>query len=605
MIERRKLGSAWAAVLFLACFAALVTIRLQLVTSQTGLHTGCDRRCFAPVIFSNDATVLGCLVLLLAACCLRLRYTRPLLVGAGLVLLLAYVLDLFVFMLLNHRLDIGDVFKYAGDVSLDSHLVLPVLDSGLGISSVLAGLGCAVGFVVLATQERRRIAAALVLAVLSAGMYGAKFVPRDIGHVSKTSFDDIISHNLPDGEDAPYTPAFEKRLAQLPELAQQCEPGAAAPSSVILLVVESLSLFQSRYLSGIKDWTPEIDRLATRYSYLDQFYANGFTTDGGLVSLLTGHVPLPNLDRYKSMQAYIGFDHPQQNALQQLQQHGFDTFYFRSADLGFIGTGDWLRHLGFSHVEGPENAFYQGMRRGSFNDPGDHALYQRFLHWYDTEQHPHPFFSVVQTTTMHPPFVIPESGVRDEEQSVRYADHAIGEFVAGLEQRGFFKHGILFITGDHRSMTVRRPGEWEKLGKDAIARVPALVIGNARLAPGKVPGRWQQTDFLPSLLEAAGLPSCTTAFEGRFLGHQVPAQYVMHAEGVERDHVLVRVKDDPRTYEVQLDGDKTAWVNAPRGPAGQIVLDEVNRERAFRPRAQADLTLTLLRMHGLTHRALN
>lgn len=600
MADKSGRSQAMAIALFLVSFLGLVCVRLYLVTLQIGQYTGCSYNCFSQAIFANDAIILAVLLLLMVTPHFGMKYTNRPLVLIGVLLLFAYLADLFIMLVLSHRLNISDVIKYAGDVKINSTVVAPIIFSKTGSALLFLGLCCIFSFAYIAAKSVRKIKTGIALLATSMFLAIPQVIPQDIGHISQNTLDNIIVHNLPNGENQEYSATFKNDLKKINEVGSICEPAQDKPRPVILLVVESLSVYQSNYLSGLYNYTPELDSLAQKYNYLDEFYANGFTTDGGLISLLTGHPPIPGVNRYNSTHAYTGFDEIEHKSLRKLAEIGYDLAYFTSADLEFIDTVDWLKKIGFSYIEGPEHSYYNGMPRGSFNDPGDHALYQRFLGWLDQKPKNENFFAVVQTITTHPPFIVPGTSAKGEEAAVRYADKNIGLFVRELEKRGFFGQGLLFITGDHRSMTMRRPGEWEKYGKSAIARVPGIIVGNHGVPKGKIPGRWQQTDFIPSLLYASGIESCTSDFQGRFLGRQMPAKFIMHAQGIDRDRVLVRIKNDEIAHEVQLDGDKTRWLGkAPMGEH-QAVIDEINHERAFRPNAPADLVSGLLRWYGLS-----
>lgn len=560
---------------------------------------GCGFQCIAWSTLANDLEVMA----LLGACLLIGRLARggwrALCGVAGALLMALYAVDILVYTVLKHRLDVSDILKYGTQVRLNESVVMPALYTWTGAAWLGLLLLSQALFALLMLSRCRSRKTLLGLCLLLPVVVSAEKLAARPAHISKNVFESVVSAMLPNGENRAFSPVYHQRLVQAPEPPQQCVPGHGRFRPVILLVVESLSMYQSQAQSGIQDDLPELDQIAAKYAYFDQFYANGFTTDGGLIALLTGHFPLPNVNRYQSAQAYLGFDRPSQDAFERLAEAGIQKVYFRSADLGFIGTGDWLRQIGFDHVEGPEHPFYDGLPRGSFNDPGDAALYRRYLSWLDEQPPERRFFTVIQTTTTHPPFTIPGQDEGGEEKAFRYADQQIGDFVRALEQRQFFDQGILLITGDHRSMTFTRPQELERFGKEAMSRVPAVLVGGADLPKGRIPGRWQQVDFLPSLLAASGLGSCTSDYQGRFLGPRQPARYVMHAQGVERDRILVRTQTDPALREIQMAGDDTQWVGD-RLPAGaDEVVTEVNRQRAVRPDAPADLGSGLLRLHGL------
>jgi len=560
---------------------------------------GCGFQCITWSTLANDLEVMGLLWFFLLIGRWGHGGLRALCGVAGAVLMAVYAIDILVYTVLKHRLDVADILKYGSQVRLNESVVMPALFTLTGLAWLLSLLLSQALFALLMLSRGEPRKTLLGLCLLLPVVVSAEKLAARPAHISKNVFESVVSALLPNGENRAFSPVYHQQLAEAPEPAQHCVPGDGQFRPVILLVVESLSMYQSQAQSGIHDYLPELDQIAAKYAYFDQFYANGFTTDGGLIALLTGHFPLPNVNRYKSAQAYMGFEQPSQDALERLAEAGVQKVYFRSADLGFIGTGDWLQQIGFDHVEGPEHPFYDGLPRGSFNDPGDAALYRRYLSWLDEQPAERRIFTVIQTTTTHPPFTIPGQTEGGEESAFRYADQQIGEFVRALEQRRFFDTGILLITGDHRSMTFTRPQELERFGKEAMSRIPAVLVGGADLPRGRIPGRWQQVDFLPSLLAASGLGSCTSDYQGRFLGPRQPARYVMHAQGVERDRILVRTQSDPMMREIQMAGDDTQWVGEGKAVGDDEVVAEVNRQRAVRPDAPTDLGSGLLRLHGL------
>lgn len=578
----------------------MVWLRFALVNSAVSAYTDCGHECSNWIIPAYDVGILALILMLIGAAFIATRWIKPVLAGFGVLILLAYGVDLFIFLLLHHRLHLTDILRFAGEIQLNGTVALPQIKSFTGLFLILLLVISCSAFIALVIKAPRKPKQALAMLLLSPALFAVRDIPEEFNHVSSNLYKDVITNNLPHGSDARYSAATVARLQSMPEPALTCTPSKNTPQPVILLVMESLSAYQSHYLSGLDGFLPELDRIAQQYSHLESFYANGFTTDGGLIALLTGQVPLPAINRHRSTSAYLGYEKPRQDIFNRLAKAQIPATYFRSADQGFLNTGDWLRQLNFNFVDGPENTFYNGMPRGSFNEPGDKALYQRYLHWFDKERTSDVFFSVVQTTTTHPPFIVPGTDLRGEEAAFRYADQAVSDFVRALEQRKFFEHGILVITGDHRSMTARRRNEWERLGNDAYARVPAILVSAAHRNQGAIPGLWQQTDFIASLLDTMGMDSCTSDFEGRFLGHMQPAKYVLHTQGAERDRILVRVQGSPQVLEVQLHGDQTRWRVAPQGDEHQQVVDEINRQRARLPVSAPDFAAGVLRWYGIS-----
>ena len=586
--------------LLVASFAACMLLRWQLTTEKIVHITACSQDCLVWDALAYDMGVLGVLLALLGVAKTSAGWLRLPPALAGLAVLWLYAVDMLVYALFSFRLQLADLFKYAGDFSANHTVALPHLTSPWGLlvlgCTLLASIcwlaACRQGF---APMQRQRV---WLYVVALPCLWGMRFLPQQTQYVHQNEHQDYLSSNLPSGTDIPFSAALQARLRAAPAPATTCVASQRQARPVIVLVVESLSVHHSQKFAGLKNNTPELDRLASQYSYLETFYANGFTTDGGLIALLTGHVPFPQVNRYHSTHTFSGYEQPQQAFFATLAQHGIPALYFTGADLQFIGTRDWLQTLGFSHIEGPEHPAYAGLPRGSFNDPGDAALYQRLLQWLDHERPHSPFFAVVQTITTHPPFTIPGSSQHGEQAAMRYADAALGQFVAQLQARGFFDDGLLFITGDHRSMTLLGAQEKARLGPAAPARVPAVLVSAEHAGQPPVAGHWQQIDAIPSFLATLGLPSCTSAFQGRFLEQPVAPHFIFHPLGAQRDQVLVKIKDVEPPLFVRLAGDATDWITPPADPAhAQMALEEINRQRAVLPTVESNFARELLRFH--------
>lgn len=581
--------------LVLLGFGTLSALRLHSVRGASA-YTGCPDCLTLPSVVS-DLRPLGVLLVTMAlAWFVRSSRFLVLLTLVAVSVPLVLLVDLAVYMSLGYRLLLSDFLRYGTETGAIWSVGRSLLFSIRGMLALSGFLLMTLGSVWTVWRARYnwRVGAGIGAAgVLAFNSIGGVVDPQ---YVDASAWRDVFSNNVPSGVDVEYSTSLKARLAKLPMEPRFCTSASGEAKSVILVIMESLSYYHSYLQSGLLDATPEMDRLARQHSYLSEFHANGFSTDGGMIALLTGNVPLPSVGRYKSVDVWSGFEKPRYGELQVLKKAGYGMEYFTSADLGFLAARQWLDGLGFEHIEGPEHPMYNSMKRGSFGDPGDQALYDRYLDWYDKEKASPHHFSVLQTISTHPPFVLPGQLHGDEFAAFRVADRAVAQFVSGLQQRGYFENGILMITGDHRSMTPHRAGEQAVAGRGAISRVPAIIVGNSGLPQGAVNGRWQQVDFLPSLLRMAGQPSCVSGFQGRFLGGQPQtAKYVLHAQGVVRDRVIVWPRSSSISSEVLLDGDVTRWVEPNRSDEALEVLAFINRERSARPEMPDNLARILIR----------
>jgi len=576
--------SRWAPDLFawvaLACLAGLSIHRAQLVEDVYGVYTGCAG-CFNASVWANDALLAAGFVALIGVSrATNNRYARWVIALVAVAGVIAYFADLVVFRLLTHRLRVSDVIHFAPDTFALVEVARPLLATPewrLPNAEALIATLCAVAGITIGAAHARRAAAWFFLAAILAGVGYA--IPQ-ASYVHQVGIKNLWQVNAEIDPTREYTAAFSERISAMPALASRCEPGVEDRVSVVLAIVESLSAYHSKLLSGLHDYTPNLDRLAARGTYFTHFFANGYSTEGGEISLLTGHVPLHTAGSRGSVMAFTDVEG---DFHRWLAKEGYETAFFTSASLSYGELGRWHHAIGIEEVDGAESPFYDGMPRGPFGAAEDAALIDRFLQWHDQrQQKDKPFMATLLTVESHPPFPVARLGRNDEAASLRHVDTQLARLVDALDSRGFFRKGVLIIVGDHRAMTPIPAEEFERLGASAPARIFAMALGRTGLHPGEEPRNLQQTDLIPSLRHLIDRQSCRNDWQGRFLGGEAqPARFVVRADSLNRNQVVVT--EDARQYRLLLDGDQTRWISPPTdADDGQRLLLEVNRERVAR-----------------------
>jgi hypothetical protein len=423
--------------------------------------------------------------------------------------------------------------------------------------------------------------ATLVLFAAAATCAVAAWRLPDPAYFLRESYRNVLEVNRPSGVDRGYSEEFVARARAAAPLPESCAAGAGQRKDVIVIVVESLSAYHSRLISGLTDSTPRLDALAqTQGTAFANFFANGFHTDGGLISVFAGRVPLPAIHRYKSFEAFAGFDHAADDFYARLHALGYHSAFLTTATLSFLGMDRWSKAIGFDYAEGGEGAFYSGLEKAQFGAAEDAALFARVLKYVDERDRAKPLFLGVLTVSSHPPFRMPHEDRQDEAAVVRYVDAELARLYEALEERGFFRNGLLLIMGDHRSMTPLKQGEFDRYGASAFARIAAYAFGADALMRGVETRAFQQTDVLPSLLALIDERACRTVLQGNFLAAPLaPARHVLHVSGYEREQVQ-RIADGS-SAAIVLDGDATHWIGA-APPDAEAVLAAVNRDRVER-----------------------
>lgn len=518
--------------------------------------------------------------------------------AACVLIVLLYGADVFAYHFFTTRLYARDIVQFAAEpravfTVFRSHvrgiLVRPAWK--LAIDAVLIAVLVRACYLLVTKPARSRLRSPLLLAIeLPLVILWLVPVPGYVySFIDRPLYENFIECNHNFFVRNTFSDAFRARLLAAPPPAEAWWPGRHRRLNVILVIVESLSAYQSHFFSGIENWTPRLDEIAERETALTNFFANGWTTTGGVVSLLTGTVPLvPELRAARATvftpiggTSFMNYDDPARPLPRALSEQGYVTEFVAPGDLTFVSEDKWLPRIGFQKVIGQDDARYAGEKlRGPFNSVPDRLLFEvasQELAHMPTDK---PYFMVVQTFWSHTPFMDPTGGslrLHGPEPVFRETDAQIGAFYDRLMQAGFFQNGLLFITGDHRAMELYRKSEFERFGPSAIARIPAVIATHAMQLPKMLSQNFQQRDFSPSIEALVGDSYSLGPFQGSFLSEPPrPPGCILHAMGIDRD--LVFVKCGNQEGIVRAIGDATRFVSG-SVPDEASIIQFINRSR--------------------------
>lgn len=562
------------AALTALCLSILRAVYLERVA---GAYTSCHG-CFLIPALAHDAQLL-CVAFVVLAFAAASPWRWIALLGRVLValMIIAQATDLVLLRLFNQRLYIADLLRFSGDAAAEWSVARAQFFSinGIGYAAAAAIVLVALaGLIVRGRRSERQAWILLALAGISAAFaFGVSRMP--LRYVHQEYVGNVVEVNLPQGRAREFSPAYAQSVRQADKsVPQTCAAGTRSGRNIVIVITESLSAHQSALLGGPHDWLPRLDALARANHYFTRFYANGFTTDGGEIAIITGRPPLiPPGENWYSVSAFGASEDTLPGIAHRA---GYTAAHFTTESLAFLNTGAWLHALQFDAVEGSENPYYSGMQRWQFGAAEDAALFGRFEQWLDARHDARPYVAVLLTVSSHPPFVNPRTGKIDPQGTFRYVDDQLADFHDALAQRGFFDNGILLITGDHHAMTPIEREEYAKYGERSFARIPLIVAGAVDM-PKVVDAPFQQSDFPASLAHVLGVNYCRTPFNGIFLDPQPqPARYVVQARGDDRNRVDVYYDDRVASY--MENGDTSGWQDTPP-PQADMVAAWINTQR--------------------------
>ena len=119
-----------------------------------------------------------------------------------------------------------------------------------------------------------------------------------------------------------------------------------------------------------------------------------------------------------------------------------------------------------------------------------------------------PFFSLIFTSSNHEPFEFPDGKItlhdpvkQTVNNAVKYADYALGKFIAEAKQQEYWKDTVFLIVADHDNRVY---------GNSLVPihkfHIPGLIMG-ADIQPKQIKTIASQIDLGPTLLSLMGVSS--------------------------------------------------------------------------------------------------
>ncbi len=319
--------------------------------------------------------------------------------------------------------------------------------------------------------------------------------------------------------------------------------------NVMVIIMESFSrehigaLNQDKENGRYQGYTPFFDSLLRAGWYFDA-YANGKTSMQGVPAILSSIPSLMNEsfiqsnhgpNRYTGLGGLLG-------------GKGYHTAFFHGGSNGTMSLDIYARIAGFQRYYGRKEygneKHYDG--RWGIRDEEFFQYTARILSGM-----PKPFAVALFSLSSHHPYFVPgqyrhkfRTGKLPIQQSVMYADYALGKFFHAVKNKPWFKNTLFVITADHTSEGYF-PCYQTTLGSYAI---PVLLYAPGDNLRGKGEVVAQQTDILPTILNYIGYDRSFIAFGSDLFNPKAPHFSVHYLGGI-----YGMVKEG---YYIEFDGEK-------------------------------------------------
>ena len=272
------------------------------------------------------------------------------------------------------------------------------------------------------------------------------------------------------------------------------------PLNLVIILQESLGAGFVESLGG-KPVTPNIERLKDEGIWFEQLYATGTRSVRGIEAVVTGFQPTPADSTVKLSLSQKNFF----SLASLLEKQGYITEFIYGGESHFDNMRSFFMGNGFQQIvdqKDYKNPVFVGSWGASDEDLLNKTHEQLLAHYASGK----PFFTLAFSSSNHAPFEFPDGRIELYEQpkatennAVKYADYAVGEFIKKAKASPYWKDTIFLIVADH---DIRVRGE--TLVPIEHFHIPGLILG-ADVSPKRIKAITSQIDLPVTVLSLMGV----------------------------------------------------------------------------------------------------
>ncbi len=259
--------------------------------------------------------------------------------------------------------------------------------------------------------------------------------------------------------------------------------------NIILFVLESFSANVA--LDSLV--APNMSNFAKEGIFFENFYANSFRTDRGIVSVLSGYPAHPTVAIMKYPQKTGNLP----TIPRTLKEKGYDLSFYYGGDADFANMRSYfVGACGIKDIVA-DKEFPLSERMTKWGVP-DKPLIERFYRDLTTKDIKTPFFKTVLTLSSHEPFDVPVNEFKEPFlNAVHYTDECLGDFVKQLKTTKYWNNTLIIFVADHAMQSYP---QGINNSDPKRFRIPMIWIGGAVKQPEVIKDFTSQNDLAATLL---------------------------------------------------------------------------------------------------------
>lgn len=272
------------------------------------------------------------------------------------------------------------------------------------------------------------------------------------------------------------------------------------PLNLVIILQESLGATFVESLGGTPV-TPNIERLKAQGIWFEQLYATGTRSVRGIEAVTAGFAPTPADSTVKLSKSQKNFF----TLAALLEQRGYHTEFIYGGESHFDNMRSFFTGNGFNHIV-EQKDYKNPVFVSSWGVSDEDLLNKTHEQLLAHHQAGKPFFTLAFSSSNHAPFEFPDGRIDLYEQpkgtdnnAVKYADYAIGEFFKKAQNSPYWKDTVFLIVADH---DIRVRGV--SLVPVERFHIPGLILG-ADIKPQRFTGMASQIDLPVTLLSLIGI----------------------------------------------------------------------------------------------------
>lgn len=303
-------------------------------------------------------------------------------------------------------------------------------------------------------------------------------------------------------KDAPWLRDAQFTSPELPTLhKQQAAIVRTKPLNLVIVLEESLGATFVESLGGLPV-TPELEKLKNDGWWFEHLYATGTRSVRGIEAVVAGFAPTPARSVVKLSLAQQNF----YTLALGLGKQGYHTEFVYGGEAHFDNMRGFFTGNGFQNIvdRSDMQPKFEGSWGASDEDLFDKSL-ERLKLLHDGGK---PFFSLIFSSSNHEPFEFPDGKIelhdKDKQtvnNAVKYADFALGKFIAAARKQDYWKDTVFLIVADHDNRVYG-----DNLVPVKKFHIPGLILG-ADIEPKRIKQIASQVDLGPTLLSLIGVSS--------------------------------------------------------------------------------------------------